>query len=604
MTSRVAIYARVSTPNQTKTQTIEQQLQRLQTHVKQQGWELRTKHIFRDDGRSGADLKRTGLDQLRDAVKYGEIDRIIATEPDRLARNYVHQMILLEEFEKSGCRIEFLDRPMSDDPHDRLLLQIRSAVAEYERTLVTERMRRGRYAKYRAGTLLPWTRPPYGYRVDPDRPRDPTGVWVEASEAAIVQMIYEFYGQMGSSLCGLANHLNKQQIPTPSGKQIWGLATLRNILKRPDYTGKVYACRFRYREPKIRRSATHKIGNHHQSYEEVPPEEWIFVGTIPAIITQEQFDIIQGKLKQNKSFAMRNNKTHQYLLRALVSCGVCQSACVGRTVEKGKYRYYVCSGKAKPIHSRRLEKCPSRFAPASQLDDIVWQDLCHVLTHVNSLTLALERAQGGQWLPQELQAQRATLQQAKRTLDSQLERLTDAYLAAVVPLAEYERRRGDIEKRLTGLMNQEETLMAQVNQHAQAAQRIESVKAFAERISPTLEDATFEQKRQLVELLIDRVVVTNDDVDIRYAIPLTPESEQVRFCHLRSDYRYHICTYRRRLAVPGTYSGPVFADGRWLGDGRLPRPPSDSESSEDGTGLAPSSRRVSTSLGPRWPVCQ
>ena len=160
MTSRVAIYARVSTPNQTKTQTIEQQLQRLQTHIKQQEWELKSKHIFRDDGRSGADLKRAGLDQLRDAVKYGEIDRIIATAPDRLARNYVHQMILLEEFEKSGCRIEFLDRPMSDDPHDRLLLQIRSAVAEYERTLVTERMRRGRYAKYRAGTLLPWTRAP------------------------------------------------------------------------------------------------------------------------------------------------------------------------------------------------------------------------------------------------------------------------------------------------------------------------------------------------------------------------------------------------------------------------------------------------------------
>jgi site-specific DNA recombinase len=393
----------------------------LQSHVKRQGWELKPKHIFRDDGRSGADLKRAGLDQLRDAVKYGEIDRIIATAPDRLARNYVHQMILLEEFEKSGCRIEFLDRPMSDDPHDRLLLQIRSAVAEYERTLVTERMRRGRYAKYRAGTLLPWTRAPYGYRVDPDRPRDPAGVRIEAAEAAVVQTIFEFYRQIGSSLCGLANYLNKQQILTPSGKKIWGLATLRNILTRPDYTGKVYACRFRYREPTIRRSATHAMGNRHQSYEEVPVEEWIFVGTIPAIITQEQSDMVQSKLKQNKSFAMRNNKTHDYLLRALVSCGACQAACIGRNLDKGKYAYYVCSGKAEPIHSRRLEKCSSRFAPAGALDDIVWQDLCSVLTHPDSLILALERAQGGQWLPQELQAQRTTLQHAKQTLNNQLE---------------------------------------------------------------------------------------------------------------------------------------------------------------------------------------
>jgi DNA invertase Pin-like site-specific DNA recombinase len=59
---------------------------------------------------------------------------------------------------------------MSADPHDQLLLQIRGAVAEYERTLIAERMRRGRLAKMRAGALLPWTRPPFGYRLDPDRP--------------------------------------------------------------------------------------------------------------------------------------------------------------------------------------------------------------------------------------------------------------------------------------------------------------------------------------------------------------------------------------------------------------------------------------------------
>jgi hypothetical protein len=69
-------------------------------------------------------------------------------------------MVLLEEWGRAGCAAEFLDRPMSDDPHDRLLLQIRGAVAEYERTLIAERMRRGRLAKLRAGALLPWTYAP------------------------------------------------------------------------------------------------------------------------------------------------------------------------------------------------------------------------------------------------------------------------------------------------------------------------------------------------------------------------------------------------------------------------------------------------------------
>ena len=65
-------------------------------------------------------------------------DLVLITAPDRLARKYVHQMLLLEELERAGCRVEFVDRPMSQDPHDQLLLQIRGAVAEYERTLIAD----------------------------------------------------------------------------------------------------------------------------------------------------------------------------------------------------------------------------------------------------------------------------------------------------------------------------------------------------------------------------------------------------------------------------------------------------------------------------------
>jgi DNA invertase Pin-like site-specific DNA recombinase len=94
-------------------------------------------------------------------------------------------MVLIEEFEKAGCRVEFVERPMSSEPNDQLLLQIRGAVAEYERTLLSERMRRGRLAKYKAGLLLPWRHLPYGLRVDPERPRDPAGVSLDEAKAAV-----------------------------------------------------------------------------------------------------------------------------------------------------------------------------------------------------------------------------------------------------------------------------------------------------------------------------------------------------------------------------------------------------------------------------------
>src|SRR5437660_3657619 len=141
---RAAVYARVSTTRQAQAQGIEQQLDRLRAAVSERGWELDDQHVYRDDGYSGARIGRPGLDRLRDHAALAELDLVLVTAPDRLARNYVHQVLLIDELAARGCQVEFLDRPMSADPHDQLLLQIRGAVAEYERTLIAERMRRGR----------------------------------------------------------------------------------------------------------------------------------------------------------------------------------------------------------------------------------------------------------------------------------------------------------------------------------------------------------------------------------------------------------------------------------------------------------------------------
>src|SRR5918995_881924 len=126
---RTVVYVRVSTLRQA--QTIEQQLDRLRACFRSRGLELASEDIFRDDGYSGATLNRPGLDRLRDAARAREIERVLVTDPDRLARNYVQLMVLLEELERLGCEVEFLDRPMGRDPQDQLLLQIRGAVAEY-----------------------------------------------------------------------------------------------------------------------------------------------------------------------------------------------------------------------------------------------------------------------------------------------------------------------------------------------------------------------------------------------------------------------------------------------------------------------------------------
>jgi site-specific DNA recombinase len=380
----VAVYVRVSTQRQAQAQTIEQQLERLRAHLGAHGVELAGGSIFRDDGYSGATLNRPGLDRLRDAVRAGEVERVLVTDPDRLARNYVQLMVLLEELERAGCEVAFLDRPMSRGPQDQLLLQIRGAAAEYERTLIAERMRRGRQAKLRAGCLLPWSRPPYGYRLDPDHPRDPAGVTVEAAEAAVIRELFAGYLEDHASLFSPAKHLQALGIASPAGRPRWSPTTLRGILANPTYTGQVYAGRWRSRPARIRRSATRPIGKPSDSPVPVPAGQWLPVASVPALVGKEQFARVQAKLAQNRAFARRHNTVHAYLLRALVSCGRCRASCLCRTIHPG-YAYYLCRGKGDPLHSRRDEPCLARYAPAAQLDALVWRDLCELLTEPASV---------------------------------------------------------------------------------------------------------------------------------------------------------------------------------------------------------------------------
>jgi site-specific DNA recombinase len=244
-----------------------------------------------------------------------------------------------------------------------------------------------------------------------------------------------------------------------------------------------------------------------------------------------------GKLSGGS--AHRHNKSHLYLLRALVSCGACQSACISRTTNGGR-SYYACRCLAQPLYSGNDKRCRSRYIPADQLDHIVWSDICQLVSQPDAIVTALQRAHDGHWLPQQLQARREALRKSQATLRQQVERLTEAYLAGIVHLSEYQRRRHELDTRDAGLEQQAKELGAQVDRQKETSQMAASIEDFCRRIQAGLANASFTQRRTLVELLVDRVLVINDQVEIQYVVPTHSRGETTRFCHLRKDYFHHI----------------------------------------------------------------
>src|SRR5215212_1425890 len=443
---RAALYVRVSTDRQQQAQTIEQQVAQLQSYVAaHDGWTVAAEHVFRDDGRSGARLDRPGLDALRDHAARAAFDLVVICSPDRLARNFVHQMVVLEELERRGVRVVFCDRPLSDDPHEQLVTQIRGAVAEYERTLIADRMRRGRQARLRSGQLLPWTRAPYGYRLHPERPRDPAAVQVDSVAAVVVQELFAAYAAGGVTLHALAAQLTARGVPTPTGKPVWRSTTIRQLLTNPAYKGQAASGR-------LRKSPLEPVGRG-VSTKAHPSEEWITV-PVPALVSAEQFDLVKARLAANQQSARRST-TNPYLLRGLVSCGVCRLSCSGvtRTATDTRYRYYRCLGKQARVSSGRARCCPARFIPAGQLDELVWADLRAVLERPELVAQAMERAHSGAWVPQELRRRQATLRGVRASVTRQRQRLLEAYLAEVIDLDTFQRQD-------RGLAGQEADLLA------------------------------------------------------------------------------------------------------------------------------------------------
>src|SRR6516165_5328843 len=235
---RVGIYARVSGESQAKEDTIASQLEAVERRIADDALECDPELRFLDDGVSGSLLVRPGLERLRDQAAAGLIDRLYVLDPDRFSRKYAYQVLILEELSRCGIEVVFLRNPPGHGPEENLLVQVQGMIAEYERAKIMDRCRRGKQYAARHGSVNVLSGAPYGYRyVGKHEGGGAARYQVVAEEARVVRKIFEWVGQGRCSIGEVCRRLQRDGVPTRTGKSAWDRSVIWSHLKNPAYKG-------------------------------------------------------------------------------------------------------------------------------------------------------------------------------------------------------------------------------------------------------------------------------------------------------------------------------------------------------------------------------
>jgi site-specific DNA recombinase len=515
MDTIAAMYARVSTLQQEQEATIDSQVAALESYAQEQGYGLVKEFYFLDQAVSGAQLARPALDRLRDLAAEGLFQTVLCLSPDRLARQYVHQCVLMDEFQRAGVKVIFVNQPsVEDNPQGQLLIGIQGLFAEYERATITDRLRRGKLYRIRKEGLSNPV-PPYGYRYIPISQPD-GGRWeVDPREGPVVQQIYEWYTQdQGCTLWQIVERLEALGDQAPPRGEHWRYSTVERILQQQDYTGESY-----YNQTQVSYEGVgqpRRIGRglrRTPRHLPRPKEEWILI-RVPALITQDQYERAQEQLANKQRFSSRNNKKHFYLLRSLLVCGVCGHTLVGRTA--GKYVAYYCSQQKEHNHPDPAIPKHSCSIRAREIEPIVWQSVCTLLRNPR----LIEDAWASQSPSKDSQPGEADrLQTRLKALQRQWERLIDLFQEELIEKAEFTQRKERIDKERQTINERLQQLNRQANKLQAKQQMIDDFVAYCHKIEASLTNPTPELQQEVIRLLIDHVVVGKDEIVIKHIVP-------------------------------------------------------------------------------------
>ena len=394
---QTAIYARVSSERQASERTIASQVAALEDRVVADGLRLLPELRFIDDGYSGSTLLRPALERLRDAAVAGHVDRLYVHAPDRLARSYAHQVLLVDELRRCGVELVFLNHPLGRSAEDELLLQVQGIIAEYERAKTLERSRRGKRHAAQQGAVSVLTGAPYGYRYIPKGAGgDQARYEIVLEEARVVRQVFDWVGMERVSIREVRRRLHQAAIPTQTGKAWWDGCTILQLLRNPAYIGHAAYGKTRNgpRSPSLRPGHGRSVHPRRLSAPvRVPMDEWIRI-PVPALVSEELFATVQDQLDENRTRARQGQRGVRWLLQGLICCAQCGYSYCGRARRcNGQaldYGYYRCTGN--DLHrDEGITVCTNKPVRTDRVEGAVWREVRVLLQEPGRLQQEYER---------------------------------------------------------------------------------------------------------------------------------------------------------------------------------------------------------------------
>jgi len=517
-----AIYARVSSDAQAQEQTIDSQVADLRQQTTGDDVELVAENCFLDDGVSGSTLNRPALERLRDAAYVGAFNRLYVHSPDRLARKYAYQVLIVDELQKQGIEIVFLNRAIGVSPEEDLLLQMQGMFAEYERAKIMERSRRGKRHAATRGSVNVLSAAPYGYRYIKRSEGDGEAAYeVNEEQATIVQQVFQWVGRDRLSIGEVTRRLTKSDTKTATGKDWWDRTTVWGMLKNPAYKG---SAAFGKTRTGPRRSALRTQRGHSKtprrtgSTYDTDASEQLSI-PVPPIVTEELFAAVEKQLTANRQRGHEQKRGATYLLQGLLECKCCGYAYYGKKVSrssakgKAQWAYYRCVG-TDSYRFGGTRVCDNKQVRTDKLDEAVWQDACELLRHPKLLRKEYERRLAA---PKE-SGSRESLKKQLASAQRSVSRLIDAFTDGVLDRKEFAPRLQRARDRAARFAGQLAELENETREQSTLRDSLACLEDFTASIGANLDEADWTLRREILRTMIDRVLIEKDQCRVVYRI--------------------------------------------------------------------------------------